>query len=695
MTYRELCDIREKYFAAHQYECVDFRDFDYGILDKIMYIRKPGYKSYKLSDAIIMLDTETSKADPDKIGENHLVAWTISIRTMHHNVCTLYGHKPSECINCINMIRAHLSGDKCFIFVFNLSYDWIFLRRFLINEYDLPIKQLNIKSYYPIYIEFENGLVFRDALCLAQRKLEKWAKDMNVEHQKAVGSWDYDLIRNQDHAFTEEEIHYIENDTLAGVECIDALLESIGKKLYSIPWTATGIPRAEVRKRGKSKEAHNAHDKFMKQLLTYDQQEIMQRVFHGGYTHGNRFYYNDTVNGIIDCYDFASSYPYCMLAEKFPVSMFTHMPDRSMMDILNDPYNAYFFKLIMYDVDLKDYMDPIPTLQFSKCLKIINADVDNGRVMACDYCEIWLNEIDLQVIANGYKCSRHICTNVYAAHKDYLPRWFTDYVYELFRDKCSLKNKDRVLYAVAKSKLNSLYGLTVQRPVPETIIEDYITGEYEIEKIDPREEYEKYCKKRSNVLNYQIGCWVTSLAFRNVMALSTCCMKSEHGIWLYTDTDSCYGLGWDTKMVDQYNEICKKKLLANGYGPVLIEGREYWPGVAEHDGRYTQFKVLHAKCYCARSEEDGQLHITVAGVPKNGAEVLNDDIENFRPGCVFPGTVTGKKTYTYFFADGIHIDNNGNEIGDSIDLSPCDYLMSSTYTWDDITNEYIEVPFYE
>ena len=41
------------------------------------------------------------------------------------------------------------------------------------------------------------------------------------------------------------------------------------------------------------------------------------------------------------------------------------------------------------------------------------------------------------------------------------------------------------------------------------------------------------------------------------------------------------------------------------------------------------------------------------------------------------------------------IDKNGNEVGDSIDLSPCDYLLSPVFSWDDLNHEYVEVPFYE
>ena len=660
-------------------------DFDYSILGKIMYTKKPLKEPVLVNDCIIMLDTETSKKEPNTVCENYVVAWTISIRAFHQNICTLYGNRPSECIDCISRIMSAMPGNITYMYIYNLSYDWVFLRKFLIREYDIPKKQLNTKSHYPIYIEFENGLILRDALCLAQRKLEKWAKDLGVEHQKAVGKWDYDALRGQDHIFTEDELTYIENDTLAGVECLDVMQETLRKQIYNMPWTATGIPREEVQKRGKE---HIAHDDFTRKALDYIQQEQMQHVFHGGYTHGNRYYYNETIRGQIDCYDFASSYPYVMLSEKFPAEKFTPMPDKDMDSILRDQENAYYFLLIGVGVELADHLQPMPALQFSKCIRTINPITDNGRILSADYVEIWLTEVDLAVIRNQYTFDKHICTNVYAAYKDYLPRWFTDYVFNLFIEKTKLKGADPVQYAISKAKLNSLYGMTVQKPVPVTLVEDYDTGEYSVKETDPEEEYNRYVKKRKNVLNYQIGVWVTAYAFRNLFELGSCCSE-----WIYSDTDSCYGIGWDPDRIRAYNDKCMTKLLQNGYGCVEHNGRAYWLGIAEFDGSYTEFRIMGAKRYCGRSSDDGQIHITVAGVPKIGYQALQDDIGNFRTGMIFPGTMTGKKTHTYFYKEDIEI-RNGIEYGDSIDLSPCDYLLSGV-TWEDIHTEEVKVPFYE
>ena len=213
-------------------------------------------------------------------------------------------------------------------------------------------------------------------------------------------------------------------------------------------------------------------------------------------------------------------------------------------------------------------------------------------------------------------------------------------------------------------------------------MEDYHTGEYHIQEIDRQARYDEYCEKWTTVTPYQIGCWVTSYAFRNLFELGKCVDYENGGEWLYSDTDSCYAVGWNEKMIDDYNERCKNKLTANGYGPVLHNDREYWLGCAELDGIYSEFRLIGAKRYCVRDQASGELKITVAGVPKKtGAKCLKDDIENFRDGFIFDGKTTGKKLHTHIFRDEIFIDEDGNEIGDSIDLSDNDYTLSSVRTW--------------
>lgn len=693
--------------SSMPYEFVHYKKFDYSKLKYIWYQWTRGMSDrVSYNDCIIMADTETSKKQPDvydpaarknkyKTGENHIVCWTISIRAYHHNIVTLYGRKPSKMIETLTRIHENMQGIHTVIYFHNLSYDHIFLRKFAYRLWGNPVNQINTKSQYPIYIEYGNGIIIKDSLILAQRKLEKWAADLGVEHQKATGKWDYDLLRNQNTPLNTDELEYIEHDTLAGVECIDATLQALGKNIASIPLTATGIPREQTRKRGK----HAAHDFFTKIAPTLEQYHKLEMIFHGGYTHGNRHYIDTLIDWApVICRDFASSYPFIMTCFKFPMEKFSSLKNCSVSFILDNKENyAFAFKFVATNIRLKSDAEPMPALQYSKAEKTINAICDNGRILAANYCEIYLSEWDLAVIAEQYTWDKHLCCEVEVAVKEYLPRWFTDYVFECFSAKTLLKGGDPVMYSIAKARANSLYGMCAQKSLRDDIVEDYITGEFLTKDIENElEEYQRYLDKMTSILPYQWGCWVTSAAFYNVHQLAKCCRLP-----LYMDTDSCYGIDWDLEKVEAYNAHCKELLQANGYGPVLKDGREYWLGVAESEGdkdTYTEFKYMGAKRYCGRCKADGELHITVAGVPKKkGAKCLNDDISNFSPGFIFDGNITGKKTHVYFIKDNIYIDKAGNETGDSISLIPCDYELDSVrvINWEDLFTEDITIQIYE
>lgn len=715
----------------HKYEMVPFMMFNYELLSNIIYKTKRGkYKQGTYNDCIIMADTETSKShnarEMDEFGNpdplpNHVCAWTISIRAYHMNLVTLYGTRPSEFIDCLIMLRNTLKGDDIYIYFHNLQYDHFFLRRFLFNAFGEPKSQLNVKSHYPINIVWENGIVLRDSLILAGCKLEKWAQNLGVEHQKAVGSWDYDRVRDQGCEFTQEELHYIENDTLAGVECIDALMTTLKKDIYSIPLTATGIVREEVRLRAMK---HRGHENFLRQALTWEQHLKMVALYHGGYSHGNR-YFIDILLDEVDtlCFDFASSYPFCLLAYKYPCSKFMEYKNCSVDHILelSEKY-AFIFRISFINIKLKDDLEPMPALQVSKCENTITMCTDNGRVLSAGYCSLYMCEIDLQVIAQQYTWDTAECTEVEVCRKDYLPRWFTDYIFECFKAKCYEKVAspfDPVKYSLSKSRVNSIYGLTVQQPCRREILEVIEPGMYQINKEgdeaymtsgeyrenfeqDIEKDYQKFVKREKSVLNYQIGTYCTAYAFRNLFRLGACVRRyyrSDGKLaapvrWYYSDTDSCYSDDWDYKKIYMYNANCKELLRKNGYGPVVIDDKEFWLGVAEHkepDDTYTEYKVLGSKRYAGRSKEDDKLHITVAGVPKKeGAKCLEDDLNKFTKDFIFSGKKTGKLTH-YYIPHDIYIDEYGNEIADSIDLQPCDYHLDAVFKWDFIEEEEIDL----
>ncbi len=711
----KIAAARSSYISKyHKYKMVHYSKWDYSFLtDNIMYYRKKGkFQKGTWNDVIIGADTETSKSHEISKGPepNHVCAWTISIRAFHQNIVTLYGNRPSEMMDCFRKIREALTGDDFFVYWHHMAYDYFFLRQFLFRDFGTPVKELNTKPHYPIMLKFENGMIFKDSLILAQCKLEKWANDLDVKHKKAVGNWDYDIIRDQDHIFSRAELRYIENDTLALVECLDALCVNLNKRIGEMVYTATGIVRDEIRKIGKK---YNAHDNFLRKAGDFNQQQKLEKLYHGGFSHSNRFYIGDIFSDDdTEGADFNSSYPFCLIAFKYPGRFVPIDKDVKPDYILrNSERYGFIFRANFFNIRLKDHYFPMPCLQASKCDHTINADIDNGRIKKAGYVTLYLTEQDLIVLDSIYTWDKEsICTEVEASYKEYLPRWFTDYVFERYKAKTFMKPKkkeDPVGYNLAKAKVNLLYGLTVQKPCRENFIEVTEPGEYKINREgdtaefksgeyridfdkDMTSQYEKYLNNENSILNYSIGVYCTAYAFRNLFMLGDCVNKTYNEMgeyaypphWLYSDTDSCYSDDWNKEKIAAYNERCKDLLRANGYGPVECEGKEYWLGVAEidpDDSVYTEFVTLGSKRYAGRSKSDGRLHITVAGVPKEkGALCLKDDLKNFNKDLIFDGATTGKLTHNYIISEkGIYIDEFGNEIADSIDLTPCDYELDA------------------
>ena len=133
--------------------------------DHIMTIKARGRGDHTpINSVIIMADTESSKSADYIPGEaamdNHICLWTISLRAYHQNIVTLYGTKPSEMIECITELHKSMSGERTIIYFHNLSWDYVYLRKFMFASWGEPVKQLATKPHYPIWIKFENDINF-------------------------------------------------------------------------------------------------------------------------------------------------------------------------------------------------------------------------------------------------------------------------------------------------------------------------------------------------------------------------------------------------------------------------------------------------------------------------------------------------------------------------------------------------------
>lgn len=721
MNYRTIEErALRKISARLHYQYCYYTEFDFTILNETLSRKKNGVKSdIRYSEVYIMFDTETSKEHEviyDHEGKaipqrNHICCWSLSIRAFHTNICTLRGAKPSELVHCFKLIRENITADVVYLFAHNLSYDWTFLRRFLMKEFDKPKSQLNIRPHVPLTIQFKNNLILRDSLILAGVSLDTWGKNLSIEHKKANGNWNYNVIRNQADMinFTDEELTYIEHDTLAGVECLNKLADNLGDTLVSLPFTATGIVRRRIRKEGKKKYAKQL---FNKQKITFEEYKILEKVFHGGFTHANRGVI-DWIRKDVTAYDFKSSYPYCLLTMRAPCEEFYHLEGTLEPEyIINDTGRSYVFKYIARNITLRDKFYPMPALQFYKCDYSINAICDNGRILQADYVEIYLTEIDLKLINKIYECEWSVCTDIMTALNDYLPRWYRDEVFKIFKEKCEieyqikvLKEGDMSLYNLKKAQLNALYGMAVTSAIKQDIVECYDddpeheNGEYYPGEKDLENEFNKYLKKQQNILPYVFGVYCTATAMYNLFELAEQCIDGINRNWLYSDTDSIYSTNWNEEKVKEYNKRVKQRLIDAGYGSVIINEKEYTLGVADLDNaNIERFRTQGAKRYAY--EKNHKIKITVAGVPKKAGACCLRSLEDFHEGFVFYGQGTGKTTHSYIYGE-IEVDQYGNEVADSIDLNDADYTLSSVDTSkfqpfiDDLFTEEIAIDFYE
>ena len=683
------------------YALLRWDKFDYSILEHIYIRTKSNKKKTSYGDVIIMADTETSKKEGLKKHDNHIVAWSIAIRAFHHNIVCLWGQDPFDFMKCLKRIRAAIKSDELYIYYHNLSYDWIFQRKFYFDAFGYPADQLNTQPLNPLFIKFDNGIILKDSLALSQRSLLKWARDLMVDHQKAMGKWDYDKYRNQSDTLTDDELLYIQNDVLAGVECLDATCQILKKTIGSIPYTATGIVRGELRLLGRK---HYAHKWFRKlQPDDYYLQLIFESLFAGGYTHGNRAVMGWVLEDV-ECYDESSAYPFVLITEKYPCEKFWKLKRKVDAEyiIRNSEQYCFVFKMKASKVRLHDKKYPMPILARAKCQYCRNETIDNGRIISCSEVEIIYSEIDLAMFIYQYDYDSIEFEDVYVASKDYLPKWFTDYVFERYKLKTQLKGKDPVQYAIEKAKLNACFGMSAQRPVKPDIKEDYESGDFYVdEETDPKSKYDKYLNNFNSFLPYTIAPYVTAYARRNLFLVGSC--VADDGVWAYSDTDSVFATKFNKKKIEAYNKRCIRMLKERGYDGVEFEGKKYYLGVLELDKQCMQFKALHSKCYCyrpfkARGDNfvmGDDLKITVAGVPKAGSRSLKNNINLFKTYFLFDGKTSGKLQHTHCYVDKIYKDKKGNWTGDSIDLEPADYIIGDAILPSPVDLNEVEVQIYD
>ena len=558
------------------------------------------------------------------------------------------------------------------IFVHNLTYETYHMIQPLVNLCggDWRIKLLDSMKVWAI--EWKN-IVFHDSAVIFNMSLAKTAEDFNKKYFKAVGDFDYEKKFNILDNLSHEEIGYCLLDVLSLTEAVKTEMQAHPTyALFELPKTSTGFVRKDLLKLTRINRRYR--DFFKKLALTVPQYELCREAFEGGFTAGSFDYYGQIIKGDIRCRDITSSYPYQTLAHYYPISKFTDYKITDFADY-DDFIECLLTQCVIAtytftNVKLKEGVNS-PRFSVAKCKAIGEYDAFNGKLFEASYMTRTMTEVAFFDFIEYYDYDEMYVENIMVARRGELPEPIQQGTRNYFDAKSQLKGVEgkELEYMVGKGNLNSIYGCMASRLDREEWNLNISEMNCSKTPCNLQECLDKYYDSENSFVHYQWACYVTSWARHQVFEMMNICGTN----WLYTDTDSVYYIS--TPEIEQAFEDYNKTI-PQPYSTTTSKGKITVMGEVTPDGSYSEFRQWGAKKYCKRS--DHGLQITVAGVPKCGVKVLNDDINNFIPGLIFRGIDTGKLRPQYNFAECATIDVNGvpTYTASSINLLPCDYELS-------------------
>ena len=598
----------------------------------------------------------------------------------------IYGRTWQEFLYFIDCLYNFLNLEKIYlvVYVHNLSYEFQFICKWF--------KWVDIfadSERKPIKVECDKNIIFKCSYRLSGYSLEVLAKNLQKHTiKKMVGNLDYNLIRNSKTPINDDELLYCVNDVLIVTAYISEQIDEWGN-IENIPLTQTGKVRRYVR--GRCFENKKYH--FLIQKLTIDKPEylLLKNAFAGGFTHCNAMYTENVCKNVTS-YDFTSSYPTVLIAEKYPMSkgMKIEVKDIKQLENLCNQYSV-LMDITFNNIESSFLWENI--ISVSKCRNIKNPLINNGRLVKADTITISLTDLDYLNIKDFYKWESVKIGLVYIYHRDYLPKEIIETILYLYKSKTELKGVEgkEVEYLHSKELLNSIYGMCVTSIVHDVV--DFDGTQWTTEESNIDRELNNYNTDKNRFLFYQWGVWCTAYARNNLYTGIKEC-KSDY---IYSDTDSIkiFNAEKHLNYFNRYNEWITKKLRAclNHYNididnisPKTIKGESKPLGVWDFDGFYKEFKTLGAKRYIVN--HDDNISITVCGLSKkSGKEYIASQekpFDFFNSGMYVDKDHTGKMTHTYIDneIEGVVDDYLGNKAYyhemSYIHLEKTDYLLSLT-----------------
>lgn len=585
--------------------------------------------------------------------------WMFSV-----NEVVYYGRYLDELPQFIETIDNAIQGQKknpfaWTIYIQNLAYDFQTLRSVL--KFSKVFARQQRKPMRAELADREH-VSFKCSYMLSNLSLDSLAKEEHLPVQKKTGDLDYTKPRHSLTPLTLMEEYYCYYDCVVLYHYIKKMRDEYGS-INKIPMTQTGKVRLDFKKavKANSKRPEFALNDWRKRVanLTPQPETFKQlvRCYAGGYVHANALHAGKILNNV-HSFDFASSYPYVMISEKFPMSLFIK-DDYATLDTLDVENYAY-----MLTLKFTDFVGSTPNtyISESKCTELYNCISDNGRIKSASRLTITITEQDWETIKNNHFWESVEVLEIKKSIKQYLPNAIILFILEYYRNKSQFKGskEHEDWYNNQKARLNSIYGMAVTNYICD-IIEyegDYWTG-HEIGEEEVKKELEKMKENKNILMAYQWGVWVTAYARRNLWQV----IEQIGSDVVYCDTDSIKFIGDHTTAIEEYNESVTDKLRKSTQAQGIdfstfetlytAEGKPVTLiGKFDDEGDYLEFITLGAKKYGYKKHNPKTKEITtgmrVSGVNrKTGAEALQNDLSNFQPSFLFDYHTSGRTIHLY------------------------------------------------
>ena len=604
----------------------DIHTFDYSIIKNApVQKRRKGNQGKRnnkrmYKDLFCAFDIETT--NDLSIEQAYMYIWQFQIE--EH---TIIGRTWQEFKEFLYNIRMQLKENEyLMVYIHNASFEFSFVK----GIYNFtPDEVFSIESRKVLKFQMYEHFEFRCSYLLTNMSLAAFTKKMNVTEKLSGEEFDYRKIRYPWTELTEQELLYCITDVKALVDALKVYFSIEKDNFYTIPYTSTGFVRRDI----KAAMRHFNKYELFEMQADYDIFCILREAFRGGNTHANRWLVNEIIENV-SSYDRVSSYPDVQINELFPMGIWyreTEITLERVTRIIYKQKRAALMRVGFTNIRLKEPLWGCPYIPKHKCRCLTRHDNDNGRILDADYLEISLTDIDLKIILDEYDFDSITFFDFYHTRYGRLPKPLREEVQKYFKEKTELKNVkgQELYYHMSKAKLNSIYGMSVQSPVKQSI--DYINDQF-IERMDDETDLLTKHNKKA-FLVYAWGIWTTAHA-RYHLEIA---IKNVGNNFIYCDTDSVKFIDDGSIFFDRYNKSRKQDSIKNGGVAVDPSGTEHYLGLYEHDGTYKRFITMGAKKY-AYEDESGKLHITVAGVAKSkGAAELasHGGIEAFKEGFTF------------------------------------------------------------